>query len=108
MPHFMTQFSYTSEAWAEMIKNPQDRAAATSALIEKMGGKVLCFYFAFGEYDGLIISEAPDEKSVASSLLAAVAAGHLKTIKTTVLFTNEDAMDAMRMAQDVQFSGPGG
>jgi hypothetical protein len=46
-------------------------------------------YYSLGDYDGVIrrghISEAPDETAIAVSLVAAVSADHLKTIKTTTL-----------------------
>ena len=108
MAYFMTQFSYTSDAWAQMVKNPQDRSEVVRPLIEKMGGKLLGFYYSFGEYDGLIITEAPNEKAVVASLMAAISAGHLKTVKTTVLFSNKDAMEAMKKAGEFAYQVPQG
>lgn len=32
MGTYMTQFSYTSQAWAALIKNPEDRAEALRGL----------------------------------------------------------------------------
>lgn len=37
MALYMTQFRYTSEAWAALARNPEDRSAAVSALAESMG-----------------------------------------------------------------------
>ncbi len=34
---YMTQFSYTTEAWGTLAKNPADRSTALKALIEKVG-----------------------------------------------------------------------
>ena len=31
------------------------------ALVERLGGRFLNLYYSFGEYDGLVIFEAPDE-----------------------------------------------
>jgi uncharacterized protein with GYD domain len=55
MPHYMFQFTYTPEAWATLSKNPQDRTEAIRGLIEKQGGRLIAFYYCFGEYDGVII-----------------------------------------------------
>jgi uncharacterized protein with GYD domain len=102
----MSQFAYTPEAWAALAKNPQDRRQPINALAQKLGCRILNVYYAFGEYDGLVISEAPDEKAAAALAIAAVTPGHVKAIKTTTLLTVEDAMDAMRRAGAAGYSGP--
>lgn len=108
MALYVTQFSYTSEAWANLVKNPEDRAAPVKALIEKLGGRLLSMYYCFGEYDGFIIYEAPDETTASGAVLAAIARGHLKAAKTTVLLTVEQAMEAMGKAGEIVFPAPKG
>ena len=66
MPVYMTQFAYTPEAWAALIRNPEDRSQVLGDHLEKVGGKLLCFYYAFSEYDGVAIFEAPDETAAAA------------------------------------------
>lgn len=107
MPLYMTQFSYTSEAWAALARNPEDRSEAISRLAESVGGRLVSMYYSFGEYDGLLIIEAPDEKAVASAVLAAVSAGHLRTIKTTTLLSVEDTMEVLGKVGEMAFQGPG-
>ena len=108
MSIYMAQWAYTPEAWAKMVKNPEDRSVAAKALIEKVGGGMLCYYNCFGEYDGLAIYEAPDETAAASVALTAIAPGHLKAFKTTILLTVEQGMEAMGKAGAISFSGPKG
>jgi len=108
MALYMTQFSYTPEAWAALARNPEDRSAAISALSESMGGRLVSFYYSFGEYDGVAIHEAPDESTVTTIMLAVNAAGHMKTTKTTLLVTVEDTLDSLRKAGEITFRGPGG
>jgi uncharacterized protein with GYD domain len=107
MPLYMTQFAYTAEAWAALARNPEDRSEVVRGLMEGMGGRMVSFYFSFGEYDGVIIYESPDDTTAAAGVLAAVTPGHIKAIKTTTLLSVEDAMDAMRKAGDVTFRRPG-
>ena len=107
MPLYMTQFAYTPETWAELIRSPEDRSEAVRGLLEAMGGRMISYYNSFGEYDGVIIYEAPDDNTAAAGVLAAVTPGHIKAIKTTTLLSVEDAMDAMRKAGDVTFRRPG-
>ena len=106
MALYMTQFTYTPDAWAAMVKNPQDRMAASSKLAQKVGCQIVGFYYCFGEYDGVAIIDAPDDSSVLAGVMALIAPGHLKTIKTTKLFTVEEAMVAMHKAGDISYQGP--
>jgi len=108
MALYMTQFSYTSEAWAALAQNPEDRSAAVSALAETMGGRLISFYYSFGEYDGVAIYEAPDESAVATIMLAVNAAGHMKATKTTPLVSVEDTLEALRKVGEMTFRAPGG
>lgn len=108
MPLYMTQFAYTPEAWAALTREPQDRSAAVRALMEGMGSRLVAFYHSFGEYDGVIIFESPDESTAAAGVLAAISPGHIKAIKTTTLLSVEDTMEAMRKAGEMTYRGPGG
>ena len=108
MSLYMIQFAYTPEAWAALVKNPEDRSAPVKALAEKLGGRMLDLYYCFGEYDGIVIMEAPDETTAMAAVLAAIAPGHLKATKTTVLFTVEQAMEAMGKAGEIVYPAPKG
>ena len=68
---------------------------------------IISFYYSFGDYDGLLIFEAPDETAIASALVAAVSAGHIKTIKTTTLLSAEEGMEVLRRAGEITYRGPG-
>lgn len=107
MALYLTQAAYTADAWAAMVKNPADRPAAVRALAGNFGCRLVDFYYCFGEYDAVLIIEGPDETAVASALIAAAAAGHLRTLKTTQLMTNEQGMDAMRKAGTAALQTPG-
>jgi uncharacterized protein with GYD domain len=82
MSLYMLQFAYTPETWNAFTKNPEDRTAVVKELGEKMGCKVEALYYSFGEYDGHVVVEAPDETTVTAFALAAMAPGHLKSTKT--------------------------
>ena len=107
MPLYMTQVSYTSEAWAAMTQNPEDRSEVFGRLTQAMGGTLLSWYYTFGEYDVLVIYEAPDESTAAAIVLAATAPGHLSKVKTTVLLSAEEGMEAMRKAGEATYRAPG-
>src|SRR3712207_7312498 len=77
MPLYMTQVGYTSEAWAALTRNPEDRSEAFGSLAESMGGRLVSFYNSFGEYDVLVIYEAPDESTAAAIVLAEIGRAHV-------------------------------
>ena len=106
MAHYMVQFAYTPEAWAVLAKSPQDRSKPVRELTQKLGGRVLGFYYCFGEYDGVALYEAPDDTTAAAISMAAVSPGHLKASHTTRLFSVEETMEAMRKAGSISFQGP--
>jgi uncharacterized protein with GYD domain len=71
-----------------------------------MSGRMVSYYNSFGEYDGVIIFETPDEGTL-TGVLAAASTGHLKATKTTSLLSVEDAMEAMHKAGEATFRRPG-
>ncbi len=107
MPLYMTQFAYTPEALATLAENPQDRSAPVRELLEAHGGRFISWYLSFGEYDGLLIYEAPDDATAGAAVLAAAKRGHLRATKTTPLFTAEEGMEMMRRAGGTAFRAPG-
>lgn len=108
MPTYMTQFSYTADAWAKLAKNPEDRGAAVKRLVESLGGQLRSIYYSMGDYDGLIIVDLPDGKTTATAILAAAIAGHLKITKTTELFSMQEMMEIAGNAGSQVYSAPKG
>jgi len=104
MAHYMIQFTFTPEAWAALLRKPEDRTAAVKALLETLGGKLVSYHYCFGEYDGVIISECPDSLTAMAGVLASYSGGHLRAIRTTELFTTAEAVQAMMLGSH----SPGG
>ncbi len=108
MALYMIQFAYTPEAWAALTKQPQDRSALIRQMAERMGGRLVGLYYCFGEYDGIVLFEAPDDITAAASSLASTSAGHIKAIRTTRLYSVAEMMEAMRKAGSDPISPPRG
>jgi uncharacterized protein with GYD domain len=104
---YMSQFSYTPEAWAALVRQPEDRSQALGRLCEQLGAKLVNLYYSFGEYDGVIITDAPDETTATAVILAAIAPGHVRAVKTVPLLTVEQTMEALRKAGAVAYRAPG-
>ena len=106
MAYYLIQAAYTREAWAAMVKNPQNRAEAVKPVIEKLGGSIKGLWLGFGEYDAVAIVDMPDNASAAAFSLAASAGGGVRAFKTTPLMTVEEGMEAMKKAGDVGYKPP--
>jgi uncharacterized protein with GYD domain len=107
MALYLTRFSYTPETWARLSQNPEDRRAAARAYIEAVGGKLHGFWYAFGEFDGYNLWEAPENVSMAAVSLAISGGGALSKFETTPLLTVEETMDAMARAREIRYRPPG-
>ncbi len=106
MPQYLLQAAYTPEAWAAMVKSPQNRLEAVRPVIEKLGGKIDGGWLSFGEYDITLICQLPNNVSAAAFSMAASAGGAVKTVKTTPLMSIDESMEAMRKAAGVGYSPP--
>ena len=106
MAYYLVQATYTAEAIASMVKAPQNRAVAVRVAVEKLGGRVEGFWFAFGEYDTVEIIQLPDNVSAAAFSMAVSAGGALKAIKTTPLLTMDESVAAMRKAPETGYRPP--
>jgi|SRR5688572_20018976 uncharacterized protein with GYD domain len=99
MSLFMAQFAYTPEAWAAIIHAPQDRAAASDALVRHLGGRLVGLYYTpGGEYDGFALFEAPDDAAAAAAEIADVAAGHLRSNRLLRVLSAEEMHAALQQA----------
>lgn len=107
MAHFMLQIAYTPEAWATLVKKPHNRFDAVRSVVERMGGRIEGGWMSFGDYDGVLIVEMPDNITAAAFSMAAVAGGALKASKTTPLMTFDEGVQAMKQAAEAGYQPPG-
>jgi uncharacterized protein with GYD domain len=90
MATFITTIKYTQQG-IKGIDDTTKRAAAFKAAAKKLGVKVTNVYWTFGDYDGLLILEAPDDETATTALLHLGAAGNVHT--TTVRAFTAAEMD---------------
>ena len=99
MPLFMAQFAYTPQAWATLVHAPQDRAAASDALLRHFGGRLIGLYYSPGaEYDGFALFEAPSDAAAAAIEIADVASGHLRSNRLLRVLSAEEMRAALQHA----------
>ena len=89
MPNYLIEASYDTEGVAGVAdKGGTARRDAVAQLIAAAGGKLECFYFAFGDAAVYAIAELPSDETAAGGALSINRSGSTK-IKTVVLLTPE-------------------
>ncbi len=88
MPTYITLFQWTQKG-IENVKDSPNRLDKAKAAIKAAGGQMNSFYLTMGQYDGVTISEAPNDEAFAKMMLALASAGAIKT-QTLRAFTEEE------------------
>ena len=101
MTLYMYQASYTAKSMAAQLKEPQDPVEAIRPTLEDLGAKIVVAGFPFGEYDLLVVYEAPDDMTAASVAMAVAAAGEVKSAKTTRLLSGPEWLQSLRKHRNV-------
>ena len=105
MARYLYYGNFVGEGLKGLLKEGgSGRVAALKKLAESVGGKLECYYFAFGEYDYFIIADAPDNASAASISLTVNASGFVKN-NTLVLMTPEEMDQTVKKCP--KYRGPG-
>jgi uncharacterized protein with GYD domain len=96
MALYMYQASYTAKTMAAQLKEPQDPVEVIRPTLEDLGAEILVAGFPFGEYDLLVVYDAPDDMTAASVAMAVAAAGEVKSAKTTRLLSGQEWLESLR------------
>ena len=96
MPLYMYQASYTAKSMADQLKEPQDPAEVIRPALEELGATIVVAGFPFGEYDVVIVYDAPDDMTAASVAMAVSAAGEVRSGKTTRLLSGQEWLESLR------------
>jgi uncharacterized protein with GYD domain len=79
----MYRVGYTADSWAKQVQKPTNREEAIKPAVRALGGRILAFYYAFGEDDVVLIAQMPDP-----------------------LMSVNEAMGAMRAAKRSRYTPP--
>jgi uncharacterized protein with GYD domain len=88
MPTYITLARWTQQG-IEKVKESPARLEAFKQLVKSAGGEVKSFYMVTGQYDMVIVSEAPNDKAIAKVALATASKGGVKT-ETMRAFTEDE------------------
>lgn len=105
MAKYLWRISYTAAGLPGLIKEGgSKRRSVVKSMVEKAGGKLEAFYYAFGDSDAYTIVDLPDPAAAIAASFAINAAGTAQ-LHTTVLLTPEE-IDAAT-ARSVEYRAPG-
>ena len=96
MPYFCHQISYTTDAWNQLVRNPQNRFDPIRIPIENLGGTIHATFFTAGNYDLLVISEFPESVPASAIAIAFSSGGAVARIQTTALLSTTQAIESWR------------
>lgn len=88
MPTYISLLRFTQQG-VDKIKESPARLERAKAAIKAAGGELKAFYLTMGQYDALVIGEAPSDEAYAATMLAIGAAGAVRT-ETLRAFTEEE------------------
>lgn len=108
MGHYLLQESYSANAWAVQIANPQNRLEQVPNILAPSGMNIVQGFDAFGEHDLVLLVKALDDKKMATASITIGSTGAVTNLKTTPLMPIEDLVDALKIAQGVAYTPPTG
>ena len=88
MPTYVSLLRYTEEG-IKKIKDSPTRLEAAKQSVRALGGELKAFYLVMGQYDAVVISEAPDDEAASRFALATGARGYVRT-ETMRAYTEDE------------------
>ena|SRR5215469_5116043 len=78
MPTYISLVNYTQQGIAKIKDSPARMDTAKKAA-EAMGGKILNVYLTMGRYDGVVVSDFPDDVTYAKFMISVASSGFMST-----------------------------
>jgi uncharacterized protein with GYD domain len=88
MPTYISLVNLTEQGGRD-AKNAPERLQAFDQALKEAGGQLVGFYLVMGQYDYIVIVEAPDDQTAARLILKTMAQGSMRT-QTLRAFPREE------------------
>jgi len=106
MARYLFEIGVAPQAFAALVKEPQDREQANRQLFEAAGGTLEAYYFAVSRSTFYLVAQLPDTVSVAALTMAILASGALTSVQSTAILTAPEAVEAMQKAGTLGYRPP--
>jgi len=89
-------------AWKYLVDNPQDRREAVTAATEKIGGKIISYYFGLGDGKNYITMELPNDNVLIQALyLMRLPSGLLNSYQMIELMSSSEMSNALKKSKEL-------
>ena len=88
MPTYISLVNLTEQGIKE-VKNAPERLRFFDDAAREAGGRLIGFYLVMGQFDYVVITEAPDDQTAARLILGTIAQGSVRT-QTMRAFPREE------------------
>src|SRR5690348_4021336 len=88
MPTYISLVTLTEQGLKE-IRNAPERLRAFDLAAKEAGGSLIGFYLVMGQYDYVVVTDAPDDQTAARLILSTIAPGSVRT-QTMRAFTRDE------------------
>ena len=106
MAHFLFHGSYSSDAMAALVHEPEDRSVYIHSILEQLKGRLDGFWLGFGTGHFYAIAQLPDAQSAAAFAISIVASGGVTDFTTVPLLTWSEGIAAMNLARNFGYHPP--
>jgi len=77
MPSYITLTHFTEQG-VKNVRESVSRAASFKAAAKKLGVTVKNIFWTLGDYDTVILCEAPDDETAAAAMVSLASLGHVR------------------------------
>ena len=88
MPRYISLLNWTQQG-IQKVKESPARLDGAKKVFKSMGAEIKEFFLVTGQYDLVIIAEAPDDEAIAKAILAIASKGNIKS-QTFRAFTEKE------------------
>ena len=99
---FMFVGEPNAAAWQFLMDNPQDRKEEVAKSFEKLGGKIIGYYFGLGDGKNYIICELPNDNELIQAVyLMRLPSGLLASYQIKELMPSEQMSAALKKSKEL-------
>lgn len=92
MPRYVTLLNWTDQGIGN-VKQAIERLHASDEAIQRVGGKLLSVNYTMGQYDLVVVAEAPDDETAMTFLVEIAGRGNVRS--ETLKAFSPDEMQAI-------------
>ena len=103
MRHFLFIGTPNAAAWKFLIDNPGDREASVREPIEKLGGKLVSYYWGLGDGNNYITVSLPDDPTLIQAFyLTRLGDGLLDKYQMIEMLSSPDMAEALERVKEIK------